>query len=102
MILRWRKMNTNEFDQRSLSSSSFGITNTIFLNCSSPQRLMFSLRSLMVMAVLTVSLLVLPVVLPPLPPPPLMLLLIPVFIMAVLILLAFTPSQVPNVAITSV
>ncbi|KAL4607512.1 hypothetical protein ACB092_09G180100 [Castanea dentata] len=62
----------------------------------------FSLTSIMVLVVLTISLLVLPLVLPPLPPPPLLLLLIPVLIMVALIFLAFLPSQLTNVSVTSV
>ncbi|KAE9590679.1 hypothetical protein Lalb_Chr20g0110211 [Lupinus albus] len=47
---------------------------------------------------ITLSILVLPLVLPPLPPPPLLLLLVPVFIMLLLFLLAFLPSSLPNIA----
>ncbi|PIN18322.1 hypothetical protein CDL12_09027 [Handroanthus impetiginosus] len=65
-------------------------------------RYFFSLKSIVSMILLTVSLLLLPLVLPPLPPPPLMLLLVPVAIMAVLIFLAVTPPQIPNVAFNSV
>lgn len=59
-----------------------------------------SSRAIFTMVFLTISLLVLPLVLPPLPPPPLMLLFVPVLLMALLVFLAFTPSQLPNVAIT--
>ncbi|KAK4753180.1 hypothetical protein SAY87_021978 [Trapa incisa] len=45
----------------------------------------------MVLAALTLSLLVLPLVLPPLPPPPLLLLMVPVLIMSLLLLLALSP-----------
>ncbi|TQE05894.1 hypothetical protein C1H46_008577 [Malus baccata] len=63
----------------------------------------FSIISVMFLIVLTVFLVVLPLLLPPLPPPPLVLLFIPVLIMAVLILLAFSHlSQVPNMAVVSV
>ncbi|GMY19376.1 hypothetical protein FCV25MIE_14615 [Fagus crenata] len=62
----------------------------------------FSLISILVLVVLTISLLVLPLVLPPLPPPPLLLLSIPVLIMVALIFLALLPSEVTNVAVTSV
>lgn len=48
--------------------------------------------SVVAMLVLTLSLLVLPQVLPPLPPPPLMLLFLPVVIMAILLHLAFLMS----------
>ncbi|KAI3445147.1 hypothetical protein Pfo_001812 [Paulownia fortunei] len=47
---------------------------------------------LVVLAMLTVSLLVLPPMLPPLPPPPMPLMLFPVGIMALLMALAFSPS----------
>lgn len=62
-----------------------------------------SSRVIFVMVLLTVSLLVLPLVLPPLPPPPLMLLLVPVLLLILLVFLAFTSSQIPNynVPITS-
>ncbi|CAA2952349.1 Hypothetical predicted protein [Olea europaea subsp. europaea] len=62
-----------------------------------------ALGGVLVMVIFTLSLLVLPLVLPPLPPPPPLFLLVPVLIMAMLIFLAFSPSQVPNVSvITSV
>ncbi|KAG2324712.1 hypothetical protein Bca4012_039238 [Brassica carinata] len=65
---------------------------------SSQKRLMipanyFSLESLVILVGLTASLLILPLVLPPLPPPPFMLLLVPIGIMILLIVLAFMPSS---------
>lgn len=48
-------------------------------------------------AFLTVSLLILPLFLPPLPPPPFLLLMVPVVIMVLLIFLAFMPSDVRNI-----
>lgn len=54
--------------------------------------------SIMILALLTLFLLVLPLVLPPLPPPPSMLLFVPVFILLLLFLLAFSPSTLPNMA----
>ncbi|XP_009104230.1 protein AUXIN-REGULATED GENE INVOLVED IN ORGAN SIZE [Brassica rapa] len=65
---------------------------------SSQKRLMipanyFSLESLVILVGLTASLLILPLVLPPLPPPPFMLLLVPIGIMVLLIILAFMPSS---------
>ncbi|KAL6523278.1 hypothetical protein OROGR_016881 [Orobanche gracilis] len=57
-----------------------------------------NVKAVVLMILFTASLLVLPLVLPPLPPPPMMLLLIPVAIMAVLVFLAVTPPQLPNVA----
>ncbi|ESQ44094.1 hypothetical protein EUTSA_v10006308mg [Eutrema salsugineum] len=65
---------------------------------SSQKRLMipanyFSLESLVLLVGLTASLLILPLVLPPLPPPPFMLLLIPIGIMVLLVVLAFMPSS---------
>ncbi|CAN4109200.1 unnamed protein product [Withania somnifera] len=71
------------FDYKSIS------TNLMFKNFS-------SLIAILIMVFLTISLLVLPLVLPPLPPPPLMLLFIPVLLMVLLAFLAFTPSQLPN------
>jgi hypothetical protein len=49
-------------------------------------------------AFLTASLLLLPLFLPPLPPPPFLLLIVPVVIMVLLVFLAFTPSDVRNIA----
>ncbi|GER27926.1 auxin-regulated gene involved in organ size [Striga asiatica] len=51
----------------------------------------FTYESLFLLVCLTVTLLILPLVLPPLPPPPLMLLLVPIFILALLMVLAFMP-----------
>ncbi|KAK4345985.1 hypothetical protein RND71_036161 [Anisodus tanguticus] len=76
------------FDDKSIS------TNLMLKNLSSS-------KVIFVMVFLTISLLVLPLVLPPLPPPPLMLLFVPVLLMVLLVFLAFTPSQLPNVPITS-
>ncbi|CAN8254172.1 unnamed protein product [Cochlearia groenlandica] len=56
----------------------------------------FSLESLFLLVGLTASLLILPLVLPPLPPPPFMLLLIPIGIMVLLVVLAFMPSSSCN------
>ncbi|MFS7904225.1 hypothetical protein Hanom_Chr01g00033641 [Helianthus anomalus] len=47
------------------------------------------------MVLFTLSLVVLPLVLPPLPPPPPLLLLVPVVIMSVLVFLALAPSELP-------
>lgn len=47
------------------------------------------------MAILTICLLVLPLVLPPLPPPPLLLLFIPALLWVFLIFLAFSTSLSP-------
>ncbi|XP_010526912.1 PREDICTED: ARGOS-like protein [Tarenaya hassleriana] len=64
---------------------------------NSPRRLIpasyFSLESLVLLVGLTASLLILPLILPPLPPPPFMLLLVPIGILAVLMILAFMPSS---------
>ncbi|GFP90340.1 hypothetical protein PHJA_001177900 [Phtheirospermum japonicum] len=57
----------------------------------------FTLESLFLLVCLTASLLILPLVLPPLPPPPLMLLLVPIFILALLMVLAFMPFGVREV-----
>ncbi|CAN6823541.1 unnamed protein product, partial [Brassica oleracea] len=64
---------------------------------SKPRKLVtasyFSLESVVVLVGLTASLLILPLILPPLPPPPFMLLLIPIGIMFLLMVLAFMPSS---------
>ncbi|XP_030528145.1 ARGOS-like protein [Rhodamnia argentea] len=60
----------------------------------------FSLQSFYVLICLTVSLLILPLILPPLPPPPFMLLLLPIGILAVLMMLAFMPSNVRDLTYT--
>nr|POE46344.1 protein auxin-regulated gene involved in organ size [Quercus suber] len=62
----------------------------------------FSLESLLLLVCLTVSLLILPLILPPLPPPPFMLLLLPIGILAVLMVLAFMPSNVRDITYTYV
>ncbi|CAN0843852.1 hypothetical protein LINGRAHAP2_LOCUS4082 [Linum grandiflorum] len=54
----------------------------------------FGLLSAVLLTVLAASMVVLPLMLPPLPPPPLMLLFFPVGIMAALMFLAFSPSEV--------
>ncbi|KAJ0258489.1 ARGOS-like protein [Hirschfeldia incana] len=56
----------------------------------------FSLESMLVLIGLTASLLILPLILPPLPPPPFMLLLIPIAIMVLLMVLALVPSSSYN------
>lgn len=58
----------------------------------------FSVESLLVLLCLTASLLLLPLILPPLPPPPFMLLLVPIGILLVLLILAFMPSDVRDIA----
>ncbi|KAJ0621786.1 hypothetical protein HanRHA438_Chr01g0011711 [Helianthus annuus] len=55
----------------------------------------FGLKALALMVLFTLSLVVLPLVLPPLPPPPPLLLLVPVVIMSVLVFLALAPSELP-------
>ncbi|KAF8041704.1 hypothetical protein BT93_A0338 [Corymbia citriodora subsp. variegata] len=60
----------------------------------------FSLESLYLLICLTVSLLILPLILPPLPPPPFMLLLLPIGILVVLMILAFMPSNVRDLTYT--
>ena len=62
----------------------------------------FSLESLLLLICLTASLLILPLILPPLPPPPFMLLLLPIGILAVLMILAFMPSNVRDLTYTYV
>nr|XP_009804053.1 PREDICTED: protein AUXIN-REGULATED GENE INVOLVED IN ORGAN SIZE-like [Nicotiana sylvestris] len=57
----------------------------------------FSLVSLFFLLCLTASLLLLPLILPPLPAPPhFMLLLLPIFIMVLLMILAFMPSNMKD------
>ncbi|GFZ10620.1 ARGOS-like protein [Actinidia rufa] len=63
----------------------------------SPRSSYFSVQSLLVLVCLAVSLLILPLILPPLPPPPLMLLLLPIGILAVLMILAFMPSNLRDI-----
>nr|CAD1819894.1 unnamed protein product [Ananas comosus var. bracteatus] len=58
----------------------------------------FGMESCLLLLCLTVSLLILPLILPPLPPPPSMLLLLPIGILVVLMVLAFMPSDVRNIA----
>ncbi|KAK4857386.1 hypothetical protein QYF36_027435 [Acer negundo] len=62
----------------------------------------YSLESLLLLICLTASLLILPLILPPLPPPPFMLLLLPIGILAVLMILAFMPSNVRDITYTYV
>ncbi|XP_062219352.1 protein AUXIN-REGULATED GENE INVOLVED IN ORGAN SIZE-like [Phragmites australis] len=56
----------------------------------------FSVKSCLLLALITMLLLVLPLVLPPLSPPPLVLLLVPVAMLAMLLLLALTPPGCRN------
>ncbi|PVH33799.1 hypothetical protein PAHAL_8G067500 [Panicum hallii] len=58
----------------------------------------FSIGAFLVLACLTVSLLILPLVLPPLPPPPSLLLWLPVALLILLIVLAFMPTDVKSMA----
>ncbi|GMN36102.1 hypothetical protein TIFTF001_005757 [Ficus carica] len=62
----------------------------------------FSLESLLLLLCLTASLLILPLILPPLPPPPFLLLLLPIGILALLLFLAFMPSNVRDFTYTYV
>ncbi|XP_022849189.1 protein AUXIN-REGULATED GENE INVOLVED IN ORGAN SIZE [Olea europaea var. sylvestris] len=61
----------------------------------------FRLESLFLLVCLTASLLILPLILPPLPPPPLMLLLLPICILALLMILAFVSSNVRDATLSS-
>ncbi|KAI5583673.1 hypothetical protein POPTR_006G038201v4 [Populus trichocarpa] len=61
----------------------------------------FSLRSIIFLVFLTMLLVLLPLMLPPLPPPPSILMFLPVLIMSFLILLAFSSSQIPHIALHS-
>ncbi|WOL14304.1 hypothetical protein Cni_G23084 [Canna indica] len=58
----------------------------------------FSMQSLLVLIFFTLSLLILPLVLPPLPPPPSVFLFLPVGILVVLMILAFMPADIRNIA----
>ncbi|KAJ1275153.1 hypothetical protein BS78_05G114400 [Paspalum vaginatum] len=58
----------------------------------------FSIGAFLVLACLAVSLLILPLVLPPLPPPPSLLLWLPVGLLLLLIVLAFMPTDVRSMA----
>ncbi|GAA0154181.1 hypothetical protein LIER_37818 [Lithospermum erythrorhizon] len=53
----------------------------------------FGLESLVILVCLTASLLILPLILPPLPPPPFMLLSLPICILMGLVILAFSSSS---------
>ncbi|KAJ3681412.1 hypothetical protein LUZ60_015901 [Juncus effusus] len=61
----------------------------------------FTAESLFLLACLTVSLLFLPLMLPPLPPPPSFLLIVPIGIMMLLVFMAFMPSNVRDIATRS-
>lgn len=54
----------------------------------------FGFESMFLLVCLTASLLILPLILPPLPPPPFLLLLLPIGILGLLMILAFMPSNV--------
>ncbi|XP_051179684.1 protein AUXIN-REGULATED GENE INVOLVED IN ORGAN SIZE [Lolium perenne] len=58
----------------------------------------FGVEAFLVLACLTASLLILPLVLPPLPPPPSLLLLLPVCLLILLMVLAFMPTDVRSMA----
>lgn len=60
----------------------------------------FPMESLCFLVCLTMSLLILPLILPPLPPPPASLLLLPICIMVLLMFLAFMPSNARDVTTT--
>ncbi|XP_057857627.1 protein AUXIN-REGULATED GENE INVOLVED IN ORGAN SIZE-like [Cryptomeria japonica] len=62
----------------------------------------YSVESVLVLFWLTVSLLVLPLILPTLPPPPFILLLVPIVIFVMLMVLAFMPGNVTNTVVSSV
>lgn len=60
-------------------------------------RRLFGVRSIMFMVVLTIAILVLPLILPPLPPPPMILMLVPAVIMLLLVMLAVSSKHCPEV-----
>ncbi|WOK97401.1 hypothetical protein Cni_G06109 [Canna indica] len=58
----------------------------------------FSAEKFLILLCITVSLLILPVILPPLPPPPLGILLLPIGILVLLMFLGLMPSNVTRIA----
>ncbi|KAL4291044.1 hypothetical protein GQ457_14G019470 [Hibiscus cannabinus] len=62
----------------------------------------FGIGGLLLLAALAASMVVLPLMLPPLPPPPLVLMFFPVGIMAALMFLAFSPTEVAGNAVSHV
>ncbi|KAK9057729.1 hypothetical protein SSX86_022566 [Deinandra increscens subsp. villosa] len=98
----------NGFNRRAVLLLRWPVTNMMIFNTfhkrrRSDEKTMFpaifrwgfGLKALAVMVLLTVSLVVLPLILPPLPPPPPLLLFLPVLIMCLLVFLAFAPSELP-------
>nr|XP_043611797.1 ARGOS-like protein [Erigeron canadensis] len=83
-----------EYDHRlSSSNNNFGGKRVTLVSKPKNRSSYFSIESMMVLFGLTVSLLILPLILPPLPPPPFMLLLLPIFILGVLMAVAFMTSS---------
>uniref|UniRef100_A0A6N2N1X5 ARGOS-like protein n=1 Tax=Salix viminalis TaxID=40686 RepID=A0A6N2N1X5_SALVM len=104
MDVRARKMTTNNPPAPTPDTRVEKMEYNRSLSQGSSRRLLsashFSLVSLLLLICLTASLLILPLVLPPLPPPPFMLLLLPIGILALLMFLAFMPSNARDITYT--
>ncbi|KAG5242234.1 protein AUXIN-REGULATED GENE INVOLVED IN ORGAN SIZE [Salix suchowensis] len=104
MDVRARKMTTNNPPAPTPNTRVEKMEYNRSLSQGSSRRLLsashFSLVSLLLLICLTASLLILPLVLPPLPPPPFMLLLLPIGILALLMFLAFMPSNARDITYT--
>ncbi|KAJ6741380.1 ARGOS-LIKE PROTEIN [Salix purpurea] len=104
MDVRARKMTTNNPPAPTPNTRVERMEYNRSLSQGSSRRLLsashFSLVSLLLLICLTASLLILPLVLPPLPPPPFMLLLLPIGILALLMFLAFMPSNARDITYT--
>ncbi|ESQ39037.1 hypothetical protein EUTSA_v10001780mg [Eutrema salsugineum] len=99
-IMDMRRENRKDFSFRGSTQAPMMSKQEYFRTLTSqnsPRRLIsasyFSFESMVVLVGLTASLLILPLILPPLPPPPFMLLLIPIGIMVLLMVLALMPSS---------
>ncbi|GAA0151588.1 hypothetical protein LIER_10281 [Lithospermum erythrorhizon] len=73
------------------------VHNNQYENQSKMKNKCCSKRALLFMVILTVVLLVVPLALPPLPPPPAMFLFLPIGIMGVLLMFAFSPAYSSDV-----
>lgn len=87
-----RRMNMKMSSHESLNNNNYGSKRMTMISKPKTRSSYFSIESMVVLVGLTVSLLILPLILPPLPPPPFMLLLLPICILGVLVLFAFMPS----------
>lgn len=59
---------------------------------------LFGVKAMMILGCVSIALVVLPLVLPPLPPPPMILMLLPLLLMLLLLMLAFSPSRSPSLS----